>query len=175
MSAKQTPAKRRDYTWFIVGAIAIVAVIALIAIIQPSNQQLPASEVRATEGAQFMASNASAEGVTTTPSGLQYRVVTEGDGPKPAATDRVSVHYTGKLLDGTVFDSSVERGQPINFALNGVIPGWTEGLQLMPVGSTYEFWIPPELAYGSRGAGNGVIPPNATLYFQVQLLGIEGQ
>lgn len=121
-----------------------------------------------------MASNANADGVITTASGLQYRVVTEGDGPKPTARDTVNVHYTGKFLDGRVFDSSVERGQPISFPLNGVITGWTEGLQLMPVGSTFEFWIPPNLAYGTRGAG-GVIPPNATLYFEVQLLGIAGR
>jgi FKBP-type peptidyl-prolyl cis-trans isomerase len=174
MSVKETPQKRRDYTWFIVGAIAIVAVIAVIFIVQPSNQQIPQSAITATQGAEFLASNASADGVVTTESGLQYRVVTAGDGPKPTASDTVTVHYTGKFLDGETFDSSVDRGQPVSFPLNGVIAGWTEGLQLMPVGSTYEFWIPPELAYGARGA-QGVIPPNATLYFQVQLLGFQGQ
>jgi FKBP-type peptidyl-prolyl cis-trans isomerase len=174
MSVKETPQKRRDYTWFIVGAIAIVAVVAVLFIIQPTNQQLPASSVRATEGAQFLATNATAEGVVTTESGLQYRVVTEGDGPKPTASDTVTVHYTGKFLDGTTFDSSVDRGQPVSFPLDAVIPGWTEGLQLMPVGSTYEFWIPSDLAYGAAGRAPA-IPPNATLYFQVQLLGIPGQ
>jgi FKBP-type peptidyl-prolyl cis-trans isomerase len=174
MSARETPRKGRDYTWFIVGAIAIVAVLAVLFIIQPGNQQVSQSDLRATEGAQFMASNANTEGMMTTASGLQYLVVTEGDGPRPTASDTVTVHYTGKLLDGTVFDSSVERGQPISFPLGNVIAGWQEGLQLMPVGSTYQFWIPPGLAYGTRGAG-GVIPPNATLFFEVQLLGIEGQ
>jgi FKBP-type peptidyl-prolyl cis-trans isomerase len=120
-----------------------------------------------------MADNRNAEGVVTTDSGLQYQVLQEGNGPRPGPTDRVTVHYTGTLLDGTVFDSSVERGQPISFSLNEVIPGWTEGLQLMPVGSKYRFWIPSDLAYGSRGAGN-VIPPNATLMFDVELLGIGG-
>ncbi|MFN8377721.1 MAG: FKBP-type peptidyl-prolyl cis-trans isomerase [Anaerolineae bacterium] len=172
---KDAPRKGRDYTWFIVGAIAIVAALVVLFIIQPSNQQVSQSDARATEGAQFMVNNANADGVVTTASGLQYRVVTQGDGPQPTASDTVTVHYTGKLLDGTVFDSSVERGQPISFPLQGVIPGWTEGVQLMNVGSKYEFWIPPELAYGARGAGNGVIPPNATLYFEVELLGIEGQ
>ena len=139
-----------------------------------ASAPLTEAEIQTTQGADFMASNANAEGVITTASGLQYRVITQGDGPRPTARDTVSVHYTGKFLDGTVFDSSVQRGQPISFPLDGVIAGWTEGVQLMNVGSTYEFWIPPGLAYGSRGAG-GVIPPNATLYFEVQLLGIEGQ
>jgi FKBP-type peptidyl-prolyl cis-trans isomerase len=139
-----------------------------------SGGPLALSDPQAIQGADFMASNANAEGVVTTASGLQYRVIVEGDGPRPTARETVNVHYTGKFLDGTVFDSSVERGQPISFPLNGVIAGWTEGVQLMPVGSTYEFWIPPGLAYGTRGAG-GVIPPNATLYFEVQLLGIEGR
>jgi len=173
--SKDAPRKGRDYTWFIVGAIAIAAALAVIFIIQPSNQQLSQPDIRATEGAQFMASNANTEGVVTTASGLQYQVLQEGTGPHPTASDTVTVHYTGTLLDGTVFDSSVERGQPISFPLQGVIAGWTEGVQLMPVGSKFRFWIPPELAYGTRGAGNGVIPPNATLIFDVELLGIEGQ
>lgn len=122
-----------------------------------------------------MANNANGEGVITTASGLQYQVLQEGTGPHPTASDSVTVHYTGTLLDGTEFDSSVSRGQPISFPLQGVIAGWTEGLQLMPVGAKFRFWIPPELAYGTRGAGNGVIPPNATLIFDVELLGIGGQ
>jgi len=172
---KDAPRTGRDYTWFIVGAIAIVAALVVLFIVQPSNQQLSATDIRATEGASFMANNANAEGVVTTASGLQYQVLQEGTGPHPTASDTVTVHYTGTLLDGTVFDSSVERGQPISFPLQGVIAGWTEGVQLMPVGSKFRFWIPPELAYGTRGAGNGVIPPNATLIFDVELLGIEGQ
>lgn len=109
--------------------------------------------------------------MTTTASGLQYEVLNEGDGAKPSATDTVTVHYHGTLTDGTVFDSSVDRGQPASFPLNRVIPGWTEGVQLMSVGSKYRFTIPPDLGYGSRGAG-GVIPPNATLIFEVELLSI---
>lgn len=161
--------KGRDYTWFIVGAIAIVAVLVVILIINPGNQQPSRTETEA----QFMADNQNAEGVITTASGLQYQVLQEGTGPHPTASDTVTVHYTGTLLDGTVFDSSVERGQPISFPLQGVIPGWTEGVQLMSVGSKFRFWIPPELAYGTRGSGN-VIPPNATLIFDVELLGIGG-
>ncbi len=107
---------------------------------------------------------------TTTASGLQYRVVTQGNGPRPTAADTVTVHYRGTLTDGTQFDSSYDRGEPATFGLNQVIAGWTEGLQLMPVGSTFEFIIPAELAYGA--AGRPGIPPNATLNFTVELLGI---
>ncbi len=113
-------------------------------------------------------------GVHTTASGLQYEVLTEGTGPQPTAADTVAVHYEGKLLDGTVFDSSIARGQPAVFPLANVIPGWTEGVQLMHVGSKYRFTIPPELGYGARGAG-GVIPPNAVLVFEVELLGVQGR
>jgi FKBP-type peptidyl-prolyl cis-trans isomerase len=123
------------------------------------------------EGDAFRASNASVEGVTTTESGLQYKVMREGDGPRPAATDTVEVNYRGTLLDGTEFDSSYSRGSSVSFALNQVIPGWTEGLQLMPVGSQYQLVIPPELAYGAGGAGQ-LIGPNATLIFEVELLQI---
>ncbi len=107
-----------------------------------------------------------------TASGLQYEIIKMGDGEKPNATDKVEVHYHGTLEDGTVFDSSVDRGQTISFPLNRVIKGWTEGVQLMPVGSKFKFIIPPELAYGERGAG-GIIPPNATLIFEVELFSIE--
>jgi FKBP-type peptidyl-prolyl cis-trans isomerase FkpA len=110
--------------------------------------------------------------VQTTASGLQYEVITQGTGKKPKATDTVVVHYRGTLLDGKEFDSSYKRMEPISFPLNGVIAGWTEGLQLMPVGSMYKFTIPPELAYGKRGV-SGVIPPNATLIFEVELIDIE--
>jgi peptidyl-prolyl cis-trans isomerase A (cyclophilin A) len=108
----------------------------------------------------------------TTESGLKYVVLTEGNGEKPTATSNVKVHYTGMLLDGKVFDSSVQRGEPISFGLNQVIKGWTEGVQLMPIGSKYKFYIPSNLAYGERGAG-GVIPPNADLIFEIELLGIN--
>jgi len=123
------------------------------------------------EGEAFLAANKLKEGIITTESGLQYEVLKEGKGKKPAATDRVKVHYHGTLINGTVFDSSVERGEPITFALNQVIAGWTEGVQLMSVGSKYRFYIPQELAYGSRNAGS--IPPYSALIFEVELLGIE--
>jgi FKBP-type peptidyl-prolyl cis-trans isomerase FkpA len=123
------------------------------------------------EGEAFLAKNKSAAGVQTTASGLQYKVEKAGTGPKPAATDTVKVHYVGTLLDGTKFDSSVDRGQPAQFALNAVIPGWTEALALMPVGSKWTLWIPSNLAYGDRGTP-GPIGPNATLKFEVELLEI---
>jgi len=123
------------------------------------------------EGQKFLAENKGKEGVQTTDSGLQYKVLTMGDGAKPVATDTVKVHYSGKLLDGTEFDSSYARNEPISFALNRVIPGWTEGVQLMPIGSKFVFYIAPELAYGE--GGGGPIPPNSTLVFEVELLDIE--
>ena len=124
------------------------------------------------EGAAFLAKNKSAPGVKTTASGLQYKVLAEGDGPKPTADDMVKVHYKGELLDGTQFDSSHERGEPAVFALQQVAPGWAEGVQLMPVGSKYKLWIPSELGYGETGTPGGPIPPNATLVFEVELLDI---
>jgi FKBP-type peptidyl-prolyl cis-trans isomerase len=123
------------------------------------------------EGIKFLAENGKKKGVTTTKSGLQYEVIKEGSGPKPAATDQVQVHYHGTLVNGKVFDSSVERGEPITFPLQGVIKGWTEGVQLMPTGSKFRFFIPSELAYGEQGAGDD-IGPGATLIFEVELLGI---
>ena len=123
------------------------------------------------EGEKFLAENKSKKDVFTTESGLQYQVVTEGTGDKPTATDKVKVHYTGTLLDGTKFDSSVDRGEPMEFPVNGVIKGWTEVLQLMPVGSKYIVWIPSDLAYGERGAGQD-IKPNSVLKFEVELLDI---
>lgn len=122
-------------------------------------------------GEQFLAENATREGVQVTESGLQYEVITMGKGEKPTATDNVTVHYHGTLIDGTVFDSSVERGEPATFGLNQVIPGWTEGVQLMPVGSKFKFYIPYQLAYGDRDAGD--IKPFSALIFEVELLSIE--
>lgn len=122
-------------------------------------------------GEKFLAENKLREGVIVTESGLQYEVLTMGKGPKPSATDRVKVHYHGTLIDGSVFDSSVERGEPITFGLNQVIAGWTEGVQLMPVGSKFRFYIPQELGYGAREAGT--IPAYSTLIFEVELLDIE--
>lgn len=123
-------------------------------------------------GEAFLAENAKKEGVVVLPSGLQYQVLTEGTGAKPVATDRVKCHYEGTLIDGTVFDSSYRRGEPAVFPLNGVIAGWTEGVQLMAEGSKYRFFIPFNLAYGERGAGQA-IPPFAALIFDVELLSIE--
>ncbi|MBQ6749026.1 MAG: FKBP-type peptidyl-prolyl cis-trans isomerase [Paludibacteraceae bacterium] len=124
------------------------------------------------EGEKFLAENAKREGVKVTASGLQYEVLEPSLGQKPKATDTVRVHYEGTLIDGTVFDSSYKRGESITFPLNGVIKGWTEGLQLMSIGSKYKFFIPYQLAYGERGAGQS-IPPYAALIFTVELLGIE--
>jgi len=124
------------------------------------------------KGEKFLAENVKKEGVKTTASGLQYKVIKLGDGPKPKVTDKVKVNYKGTLIDGTVFDSSYTRGQPVTFPLNKVIKGWTEGLQLMPVGSKYRLFLPPELAYGAHAPGNK-IGPNATLVFEVELLSIE--
>lgn len=123
------------------------------------------------DGKLFLEENAQRPEVKVTESGLQYEVIKQGKGKKPTATDKVKVHYHGTLIDGTVFDSSVDRGEPISFALNQVIAGWTEGLQLMPVGSKYKLYIPYELGYGERAAGS--IPPYSTLIFEVELLGIE--
>lgn len=120
----------------------------------------------------FLIKNAKAEGVVTTDSGLQYKVINPGDGPKPAAEDTVKVHYRGTLLDGSEFDSSYARGEPVSFPVNAVIPGWVEALQLMPVGSKWQLFIPSDLAYGAGGAGNE-IGPDAMLLFDVELLAIE--
>ena len=134
------------------------------------NKQAASGNVLA--GQAFLADNAKKEGVTTTASGLQYLVLKAGTGSQhPAASDRVKVHYHGSLIDGSVFDSSVDRGEPITFGLNQVIKGWTEGLQLMVVGEKARLFIPPELAYGNRSAGS--IPPGSTLIFDVELLGIN--
>ena len=124
------------------------------------------------KGAKFLEENKKNPDVKETASGLQYMVLQEGKGEHPTATSKVTVHYTGKLLDGTVFDSSVERGEPITFGLNQVIPGWTEGLQLMTPGSKYRLFIPYNLAYGENGAG-GMIPGGATLIFDVELISFE--
>jgi FKBP-type peptidyl-prolyl cis-trans isomerase FklB len=125
-----------------------------------------------TDGEKFLAENKKKEGVKTTASGLQYKSIKEASGPQPKATDTVTVNYRGTLIDGTEFDSSYKRGQPATFPLNGVIKGWTEGLQLMNKGSKYQFVIPPNLAYGDRAVG-GDIGPNSTLIFEVELLDIK--
>ncbi|MCI7555306.1 MAG: FKBP-type peptidyl-prolyl cis-trans isomerase [Bacteroidales bacterium] len=137
--------------------------------IQTAIDNIKYGETKA-QGEEFLAANKLREGVITTESGLQYEVIKQGKGPKPTADSKVKVHYHGTLIDGTVFDSSVDRGEPIEFSLNQVIKGWTEGVQLMPVGSKYKFYIPQDLGYGSRAAGQ--IPPYSTLIFEVELLGI---
>jgi FKBP-type peptidyl-prolyl cis-trans isomerase FklB len=124
-------------------------------------------------GQKFLAENGKRDGVVTTATGLQYEVLAEGSGDSPKETEQVTVHYHGTLIDGTVFDSSVERGQPATFPVNGVIPGWVEALQLMKPGAKYKLFIPSNLAYGERGAG-GSIGPNATLIFEVELISIGG-
>lgn len=137
---------------------------------QLSPQQIAANNKK--QGEAFLAENGTRQGIITRPSGLQYGVITQGTGATPKGTDKVTVHYTGMLLDGTIFDSSVKRGQPFSTYLGNVIVGWQEGVQLMKVGSKYRFFIPPQLAYGANGAG-GVIGPNATLVFDIELLGIN--
>jgi len=124
------------------------------------------------EGEKFLAENKTKEGVKTTDSGLQYKVLEEGEGPSPKAGDTVTVHYRGTLVDGTEFDSSYQRGEPATFPLTGVIPGWTEALQLMKKGSKWVLYIPADLAYGERGAGNR-IPPNSTLIFEVEMISYQ--
>lgn len=123
-------------------------------------------------GEKFLQQNKTKKGVVTLPDGLQYKVIVEGKGEKPKATDQVTVHYAGTLIDGKEFDSSYKRGEPATFPVNGVIAGWTEALQLMPVGSTWELFIPANLAYGEQGAP-GAIGPNETLVFKVQLISVK--
>jgi FKBP-type peptidyl-prolyl cis-trans isomerase FklB len=128
-------------------------------------------ELNKKAGEEFLRINKERAGVQTLPSGLQYQILKEGKGPRPTAHDQVKVHYTGSLINGKVFDSSVERGEPATFGVTQVIPGWVEALQLMPVGSTWRLFIPSELAYGEHGAGE-IIEPNSTLQFDVELLEI---
>lgn len=122
---------------------------------------------------RFLAGNARKPDVVTTASGLQYQVITQGAGPKPKVTDAVSVGYVGTLLDGTEFDNSYARNEPAQLKLNSAVPGWTEALQLMPVGSKYKLWVPARLGYGEAGTPGGPIPPNSTLVFEVELLNID--
>jgi FKBP-type peptidyl-prolyl cis-trans isomerase FklB len=136
------------------------------------DQARVAGEENMTKGAAFLAENGKKPGVVTLPSGLQYKILTDGKGKTPKAGSTVTTHYRGRLLDGTEFDSSYKRGQPAQFPVGGVIRGWTEALQLMKEGSKWELYVPPDLAYGASGAG-GVIPPNATLIFEVELLSVD--
>ena len=142
---------------------------------QEEKQRAAAAEIgkkAKEEGEKYLAENAKKEGVVTLPSGLQYLVIKEGNGKRPKATDKVKCHYEGMLVDGTLFDSSVQRGEPATFPLNHVIAGWTEGLQLMTEGSKYRFFIPYTLGYGERGAGAS-IPPFAALVFDVELIEVQ--
>jgi FKBP-type peptidyl-prolyl cis-trans isomerase len=138
---------------------------AFISIMEKQSEGLRQEEI------DFLAENSKKEGITITASGLQYEVITEGTGAKPGPDDTVRVNYEGTLIDGTVFDSSYSRGEPTEFPLSGVIPGWTEGIQLMGEGASYRFYIPSELAYGDRGAGQ-VVPPYSPLIFEVELIAI---
>jgi FKBP-type peptidyl-prolyl cis-trans isomerase FklB len=143
--------------------------------IQEKQQAKAAAEGEANkkEGDAFLAANKTKEGVITLPSGLQYKILKEGNGPKPTASDSVVCNYKGTLINGTEFDSSYKRGEPATFPVTGVIKGWTEALQLMPVGSKWQLFIPPDLAYGPRGTPGGPIGPNATLIFEVELISIK--
>ena len=143
-------------------------------ILQSHQQKLmnKTLEANSEAGKAFLEENSKREVVITTASGLQYEILSEGDGDSPKATDEVTVHYHGTLIDGSVFDSSVERGQPATFPVNGVIPGWVEALQLMSPGAKYKLFIPSDLAYGERGAGQ-MIGPNTTLIFEVELISIK--
>jgi FKBP-type peptidyl-prolyl cis-trans isomerase FklB len=136
-----------------------------------SKQELTAKKAQG-EGAAFLAENAKREGVISLESGLQYEILTEGNGQIPTINDKITAHYHGTLIDGTVFDSSVDRGEPASFPVNGVIAGWTEALQIMPVGSKWKLYVPSDLAYGERGAGQ-IIGPYSTLIFEVELLSID--
>ena len=136
-----------------------------------SKQELTAKKAQG-EGAAFLAENANREGVISLESGLQYEILIEGNGQIPTINDKITAHYHGTLIDGTVFDSSVDRGEPASFPVNGVIAGWTEALQIMPVGSKWKLYVPSDLAYGERGAGQ-IIGPYSTLIFEVELLSID--
>jgi FKBP-type peptidyl-prolyl cis-trans isomerase FklB len=160
----------------IAGDSALISANESQAVIQSflTNQQKKKGEANLNAGKKFLEENKSKPGVVVLPDGLQYIVVKEGAGPKPTPNDTVSVHYHGTLIDGTVFDSSIERGEPAEFPVGAVIPGWTEALQLMSVGSKFKLFIPSDLAYGDRAAGPK-IAANSTLIFDVELLGIKGK
>ena len=145
------------------------------AMMKQDAEMKAAAEPNKKEGEAFLAANKAKEGVVTLPSGLQYKVITQGSGPKPGPTDTVVCNYRGTLINGTEFDSSYKRGEPLAFQLNRVIRGWGEALQLMPVGSKWQLFIPSDLAYGEQGTPDGTIGPNSTLIFEVELVSIQGK
>jgi len=152
--------------------ILVLSIIIFIGYFMFSQNNSEVAEANIAEGVEFLANNASKDGVVTTDSGLQYKILTDAEGAKPSKTSNVTVHYKGTTLDGAEFDSSYSRNAPATFPLNRVIGGWTEGVQLMSVGAKYRFFIPSDLAYGAQGAG-GSIGPHATLIFDVELLEIK--
>ena len=177
--SQQTPSQNLRGTIVIVAAVIAVAMIAALFLIPPGNQSAqpvrqtpPPVAAQGTTGTNCQEFDAASAEVITTASGLQYQILRQCEGPQPSATSRVTVNYRGTLTDGTEFDSSYARGEPATFGLNQVIAGWTEGLQLMPVGSQYRFTIPPALGYGAGGSPP-VIPANATLIFDVELISIN--
>jgi FKBP-type peptidyl-prolyl cis-trans isomerase len=166
--------KRQDRTLLITGGIVAIAVIAVMLLVLTGNNP-PANQASSSGSAgdcNTLVRLYNEGGMTTTASGLQYKVLAQGDGPQPVASSTVTAHYRGCLLNGTQFDSSYDRGQPSSFPLSGVIRGWTEGLQLMPTGSHYLFYIPSELGYAAQGRAPS-IPPNTPLLFEVELLGFQ--
>ncbi|MDA8561595.1 FKBP-type peptidyl-prolyl cis-trans isomerase [Gammaproteobacteria bacterium] len=156
----------------ILSALLGLAATSISSFAAPDSAQPTSAEAIKKQGKKFLTENKNKKGIVSLPSGLQYEVISEGNGKKPRETDIVTVDYEGKLLNGQIFDSSYKRGQPASFPVNGVISGWTEALQLMNEGSTWKLYIPPQLAYGEAGAG-GVIGPNETLIFKVKLLNVK--
>ena len=168
--ATATPASGASggMTKWLVGAAVVIAIVGLGVWAGTQGQVVAVRQ----QDMKFLSENGKKPGVITTGSGLQYDIIRQGSGPKPGREDTVLVHYEGRLIDKTVFDSSYQRGQPAAFPLDQVIPGWTEGVQLMPTGSKFHFVVPPALGYGARGAG-GVIPPGAVLEFDIELLAVK--
>ncbi len=164
------PIKKGSLVTLWVG-LGLIAVAGVLVAYQGTQHQVSMAE----PASQFLARNAKKSGIITTPSGLQYEVIEKGAGTKPTPSDVVVVEYDGKLANGETFDSSARHGGPATLPVGGLIPGWVEALQLMSPGSKYRFWIPPELGYGPNGAGNGVIPPDAVLIFDLKLLAIAPQ
>lgn len=169
-----TSPQKKDNTFLVIGIIVAIAALSVVLIVFAGSAPAPASEQTRQTNAQFMAENATREGVFTTESGLQYTIITDAEGDQhPTENDVVTVDYEGRLLDGQIFDSSYSRGTPATFGLNQVIAGWTEGLQLMTPGDKFTFWIPAELAYGANPPQGSIITPNAVLVFDVELHSIN--